>query len=101
MAFESATRANQGFYHTAEWKALRSEHLLSEPYCRTCRQQGRLIHATDVDHIRPARGDYALLRNRANLQSLCKRHHNEKTGRETMQRLSRNREPEAHPGLVQ
>lgn len=67
-------------YSTTEWtQSLRPGQLLREPYCRECARQGRRVRATDVDHIRPHRGDVALFRDRANLQSLCHACHSRKT----------------------
>lgn len=58
--------------------------------------------ATDVDHIVPAAlggGDED-----SNLESLCRWHHNQKTGREASAfahaKPPKNRPTEAHPGLV-
>lgn len=58
--------------------------------------------ATDVDHIVPASqggGD-----NDANLESLCRWHHNQKTGREASTAAHaippRARPQEQHPGLI-
>ena len=56
--------------------------LLKEPFCRSCARQGRRIRATDVDHITPHRGDWALFVNPNNLQSLCHSCHSRKTAAE-------------------
>jgi 5-methylcytosine-specific restriction endonuclease McrA len=40
-----------------------------------CAQQGRVVHAVVVDHIKPHKGDQALFWSKANWQSLCKPHH--------------------------
>ena len=45
-------------------------------------QAGRRVRATDVDHIRDHRGDWALFTDRSNLQSLCHSCHSRKTMRE-------------------
>jgi 5-methylcytosine-specific restriction protein A len=52
--------------------------LTREPLCRACKLRGKLVPATDVDHID---GD---VRNMAdeNLQPLCHSCHSEKTARE-------------------
>ena len=49
--------------------------------CRVCSDAGELRAATEVDHVKPHRGDYALFWDAANWQGLCKRHHSEKTRR--------------------
>jgi 5-methylcytosine-specific restriction protein A len=40
------------------------------------------VAATTVDHIRPHRGDYDLMWDESNWQSLCTWHHNVKTAKE-------------------
>ena len=45
-------------YQTQDWKTLRSEQLLREPWCRECAQHGIRTRATDVDHIRDHKGDW-------------------------------------------
>lgn len=98
--FETATRSNQGMYHSQEWRLLRTRRLMDEPYCRECRKEQRLITATDVDHIQPPRGDRTLFFSYSNTSSLCRSHHNQKTGQEIAARQSRRRPQEQHPGLV-
>lgn len=67
-------------YKLPVWtRELRPGQLLREPYCRACAQQGRRIRATEVDHIRPHRGDMTLFTDRDNLQSLCHSCHSRKT----------------------
>ena len=53
---------------------------MADPVCTVCRDAGRVTPATEVDHIKPRRrgGTDGM----DNLQSLCKRHHSQKTGRE-------------------
>lgn len=67
-------------YQTDEWRLdLRPTQLLQEPFCRECIRQGDRVRATDVDHIKPHRGDWAVFTDRANLQSLCHSCHSRKT----------------------
>lgn len=62
------------------WKALRAYVLSIEPTCRTCRADGRVTPATDVDHVVPlARGGSNDI---GNLQPLCHACHSRKTARE-------------------
>ena len=80
---------------SAEWHAwynlpiwtdrLRPAQLLREPFCRECAAAGRRTRATVVDHVKPHRGDWALFTDEANLQSLCKYHHDRKTAMEQAQ----------------
>ena len=44
---ESAYRRGYG----ARWRKLRAQILMDEPLCRECRKAGRIVPATDVDHI--------------------------------------------------
>ena len=74
-------------YGTQDWKTLRSEQLLREPWCRECAQHGIRTRATDVDHIRDHKGDWAVFTDPDNLQSLCHRCHSRKTAAE----MSKNR----------
>ena len=64
---------------------LRPQQLLREPFCRECARAGIRTRATVADHVRPHRGDWALFTDEANLQSLCKYHHDQKTAREMAQ----------------
>ena len=65
----------------ATWQKCRAMHIAREPLCRECGKEGRLVSATEVDHIKPlaAGGDRY---DPANLQSLCRSHHARKTWRE-------------------
>lgn len=64
---------------------LRPDQLLREPFCRECAREGIRTWATVADHIKPHRGNWALFIDEANLQSLCKYHHDQKTMREQLQ----------------
>lgn len=68
---------------------LRPTQLLREPFCRDCAGRGLRTPATDVDHIRPHRGDWSKFNDRENLQSLCHRCHSAKTMRELNARRRR------------
>ena len=69
-------------YQTQDWKTLRSEQLLREPWCRECAQHGIRTRATDVDHIRDHKGDWTVFIDASNLQSLCHSCHSRKTAAE-------------------
>lgn len=62
-------------YKTNRWKALRLAQLREDPLCTMCRQQGFTEAASVVDHIKAHKGDVELFHDPANLQSLCKAHH--------------------------
>lgn len=48
---------------------------MKEPTCRACAREGRLTAAAIVDHVDRHGGDETKFFNPANLQSLCKPHH--------------------------
>ncbi len=62
------------------WKRKARQHLREHPLCATCEAQGKAVAATVVDHVIPHKGNEAAFWG-GELQSLCTRHHNEKTGR--------------------
>lgn len=66
------------------WKKARKAYLAAHPLCVECQKQGRYVKATDVDHIKPHRGNPILFWVRDNWQSLCHSCHSKKTGREDM-----------------
>ena len=68
--------------YDSRWDKARKTFLASRPWCVMCAQQERRTPATDVDHIKPHRGDQALFWDRANWQPLCAPHH-----RSTKQRM--------------
>lgn len=61
------------------WRRERLEHLQAEPLCRHCKENGRVVEATEVDHIIAHRGDMDKFHDKANRQSLCKKCHSRKT----------------------
>lgn len=67
----SSTQRGYGY----AWQQQRKKFIAAHPFCRYCPAPTQ-----EVDHIIPrARGGSD---DDSNLQPLCKRHHNEKTGRE-------------------
>lgn len=79
-------------YQTKAWlEELRPGQLLREPFCRECAALGLRVRATVVDHVTPHRGDWTLFADKANLQSLCERHHNRKTAMEMAERKQKQR----------
>lgn len=78
-----------GWYNLPIWtEHLRPAHLIAEPYCRECSRvyppsdPRHRTRAEVVDHIVPHRGDWDLFVDPQNHQSLCKRHHDQKTAAE-------------------
>lgn len=68
--------------YDSRWHKARTAYLREHPLCVGCQEEGRIIAATTVDHIRPHRGDYDLMWDESNWQSLCTWHHNVKTASE-------------------
>lgn len=67
--------------YDARWRKARAHYLRQHPLCAECRQNGKLTPANVVDHIIPHRGDKAQFWDQKNWQPLCKRCHDQKTGR--------------------
>ena len=75
------TAAERGYGY--RWQKAREGWLRSHPLCVHCEREGRVVAATDVDHIKPHRGDMALFwDSENNWQSLCHSHHSLKTATE-------------------
>lgn len=73
------TTAERGY--GSKWQRARVVWLKENPLCVECGAAGKLTPATVVDHIVPHRGDQFLFWDSGNWQSLCKAHHDSKTGR--------------------
>ena len=61
------------------WRKASKEFLEHHPLCVKCREEGKFVKATVVDHIIPHRGDQEFFWDRSNWQPLCKKHHDQKT----------------------
>jgi len=69
------------FYDSTAWRKLRRLQLSDQPLCVMCKLAGKVVVATEVDHIVPmSKGGAAL--DQANLQSLCHNCHSRKTIRD-------------------
>ncbi len=66
------------------WRKARKRYLQAHPLCVECLKEGRYVRATDVDHIKPHRGDHVLFWDESNWQALCHSHHSKKTGTQDM-----------------
>lgn len=65
-----------------KWRKESKLFLAIHPYCAECERQGRRTLATEVDHIKPHRGNLRLFWDRKNWQGLCHRCHSVKTAKE-------------------
>ena len=74
-----AREANRGLpTDSKRWRQMRAIVLADQPLCATCAKLGRVVAATEVDHI----DNDSHNNDRSNLQGLCKTCHSVKTGRE-------------------
>jgi 5-methylcytosine-specific restriction endonuclease McrA len=62
--------------YNKQWERARLAYLKQHPLCVMCSEQGRVVAASVVDHIKPHKGDTSLFWNKNNWQSLCSTHHN-------------------------
>ena len=72
-------------YKSKNWRVLREQILMESPLCLNCKDMGRVTPARVVDHIIPVR-DGGSFYDPNNLQPLCDRCHNSKSGKESHNR---------------
>jgi len=77
---ERGTAAERGY--NRRWRDARAFYLAQYPLCVMCQKEGRVTVATVVDHIIPHCGDYTLMWDEGNWQSLCTSCHSKKTALE-------------------
>lgn len=73
--------ANTAFYQSSRWRRVRAAFLSEHPLCQECSAHGRVVAARVVDHIKPI-NEGGLMYDYTNLQGLCDKCHNRKSGRE-------------------
>lgn len=89
---EQKPRKYEPFYHSSSWTKLRKAFMLGHttldngkivPHtlCIECYKEGRTTPANTVDHIHRIK-DGGSATDMANLQSLCRRHHDIKSSKE-------------------
>ena len=78
----SRSRPGGEWLHSTRWRKCRGLFLAVHPLCIDCEAAGRLMVATDVDHIIPHRGDYELFWDESNWAARCHACHSRKTCRE-------------------
>lgn len=69
-------------YHTAKWKTLRNSKRMANPLCEECERNGVITAMYCVDHKIPIRSGGSF-DDWDNLQSLCRKCHDIKSGRES------------------
>ena len=74
---ERKSAAGRGY--NSKWQRERKRFLKEHPLCCKCKEEGKYVRATIVDHIEPHRGDPILFWYEENWQPLCKHHHDVKT----------------------
>jgi 5-methylcytosine-specific restriction protein A len=75
-----ATRTERGYDYT--WQKFRKSYLERNPLCVFCKEQGFLVSASEVDHIKSL-ADYPELKyDEINLRPLCKPCHSKRTWHE-------------------
>ena len=74
------TTAERGY--GGKWQRERLRYLTTNPLCRYCEAEGRVVEATVVDHIIPHRGDQKLFWDRSNWAPLCAHCHSSTKQRE-------------------
>ena len=70
---------NGEFYRSTRWRRRRLPKLDADPLCEECKRRGLVTPATVVDHIVPINEGGAAM-DMDNLQSLCDKCHNRKSG---------------------
>lgn len=74
---ERAGASERGY--NGRWRKARRRYLKEHPLCVRCRERGKLVKATVVDHMIPHRGNEELYWDESNWQALCKNCHDRKT----------------------
>jgi 5-methylcytosine-specific restriction endonuclease McrA len=74
-------RQRLAFYSSVEWRECRAAYLAEYPLCEKCITLELIVGATVVDHKIEIKAGGAPL-DWSNLQSLCKPHHDSKTGQD-------------------
>ena len=76
------------FYKSKSWANASRLYRLNNPCCEACLKDGIVKKADVVDHIIEIKDDWSKRLDESNFQSLCHRHHNQKTWREKRKRAT-------------
>ena len=82
---------NTSFYNSKRWRSLRNYYIQAHPLCQQCKREGVITGAQMVDHIKPITMGGSPV-DQKNLQSLCTKCHNSKSGKESAEKRSTQRE---------
>jgi 5-methylcytosine-specific restriction protein A len=76
-------KADNAFYKTARWIRFRlyAMSLPENALCRACKEDGRIVAATQLDHVKPRKEHPELAYEIENVQGLCLSCHRKKTNR--------------------
>lgn len=72
---------DNGFYNSWPWRKLRKRFIETNPNCKKCEDEMIVTEGKYVDHIQRIEDGGAKL-DENNLQTLCKWHHDSKSGKE-------------------
>ncbi len=72
----------KSLYNTTHWQKTRERKLRKNPLCEICLKRGKLVKASEIDHITPWREIESFFCKFSDLQSLCKSCHSRKTALE-------------------
>ncbi len=76
-------QARKILYRSSRWRRFRLDYLKRKPWCVMCRADGRLLHASILDHKHGHGSDWrAHFWDESGLQGLCPHHHATKTAKE-------------------
>ncbi|MDR9443207.1 MAG: HNH endonuclease signature motif containing protein [Schleiferiaceae bacterium] len=76
-------RSDYKLYNSRAWRRTSHAFLSAHPLCIVCKKEGKTMPADVTDHITPIREGGAVW-SWENLQPLCHRHHNQKSGHESV-----------------
>ena len=84
-------RVRNPFYQSKEWRKCRNQYIKQNPICEECDREGKTTPGKEVDHIQRINsadaydthgGRYGEPLDWDNLQTLCTRHHAQKSAKE-------------------
>lgn len=70
------------WYNLAVWRNGSKQFLQRNPLCVICKDAGRIVPSTEVDHVVPHRGEWELFIDSDNWQACCHTCHSRKTAKE-------------------